>query len=112
MNAQMRLFLIAPELARLAEEATNMAVSHGNIRQQHHEFSKSEEWQEKQADQLKNVILAYHDPFTFDGEDLMSLINHTVMPDRVVHAMCNLGTADNDAYKAFVQDRITNGTVS
>ena len=41
----------------------------------------------------------------------MSLINQTVIPDRVVHAMCNLGTAGNDAYKAFVQDRNTNGTV-
>ena len=67
-HAQMTLFCTAPELAQLAKGATNMAMLGKTV------------WHEKQVDQLKNVILAYHDPFTFKGEDLMSLINQTVHP--------------------------------
>lgn len=76
-SAKSRLFFTAPELARLAEEAETTATSQTNVRQQHHElFLSLTERQDKQADQLLNVI-SVKDPFTFVGEGLVSLISQT-----------------------------------
>ena len=102
-SARSRLFLTAPELARLTEEACAMAGLQDKDCLHHHELSQTLQMrQEKQVKKLKEVIRSYNDPFTFDGEELMSLINQTVMPAKVVRDLCNLQTIGQNAYKTFV----------
>ena len=83
------------------------------MRQKHHDLSQSlQERQEKQVDSLSKVISEHNDPFIFEGKGLVSLFSQAVMPDKVVHGMCNLAAAGQDAYETFVCDQLFKGTVN
>lgn len=111
-SARNRLFYTAPELARLAEEAEATAKSQTNVRQHHHKLSVSlTEAQDKQVSQLLQVI-SPHNPFTFTGDGLVSLISQAVMPDSIVKDMCSITTKGDEAYSSFVKDRITDGNIN
>ena len=64
-SARAKSFLITPELARLADQAKNMAGVSTKAKEQHHKLTadvKSRE--EKSIDKLLNTIRSYTNPFT------------------------------------------------
>lgn len=113
-SARTRLFLIAPELARLAEEVLTIASSSQcTVKQKHHELSEHlDQQQDVQVEKLKETLVAYHDPFTYEEDGLVSIISHTFMPENVVHDMCKLTSMGENAYSSFVNERITTGCVN
>ena len=74
------VFLIAPELARLADQAKNMEGESTKAIEQHHKLTaavKSRE--EKSIDKLSNTIRSYTNPFTQEGRDLYNLVTKKVV---------------------------------
>ena len=112
-NARNRFFLIAPELARLAEEAHAMAGMGKLTRNRHHELSPTLlSNQERNVLQLKATISSYTNPFTYDGGDLVNLVNQSVLPDEVAYAVSHADEIGQQHYAAFVIDRISSEEVN
>jgi hypothetical protein len=101
-----KLFLVAPELARLSEEAESMLGCVKAKRQYHHELLKSAiDRQEQRVVQLKTVI-EESNPFCIEGSDLMNCVTNAVMLDKVKADILQRSQKGKDAYCKFVNERI------
>lgn len=104
-SARAKFFLIASELARLANQTKDMAGVRHEVRGQHHNLTAAVVSQEqKNINKLSNTIRAFTHPYSQDGADLLSLVTKVVTPEEVKNDLCN------QCYRvqapAFVKERI------
>ena len=75
-NARTKFFLIAPELARLAEEAQEMAGLSSKTPKRHHAISATTfTHQEKALVDLITTFRCFTIPFSEQSNDLFNLVN-------------------------------------
>ena len=112
-SARTRFFLIAPELARLAEEASRLAGVSSPLQVHHHDLSPAVlERQERNIQTLRETISSCQNPFLYDGQDLFNIVTKTVMPDEVLHDIINCDKLGLERYSEFVRERIVTSEVS
>lgn len=88
-SACAKFFLIATELARLANQAKDMAGVTHEIRGKHHNLTVAVVSREdKNITKLSNTIRAFTDPFSHDGVDLFNLVTRVVLPEEVKDDLC------------------------
>ena len=100
-------FLIARELAKLAEEAKLMAGTSSKMQTSHHNlttFIRLRE--ERNVQQLTASIQPFTDPFTVKGPDLLNLVMKVHMPEKVKKDLCNQSVIGNKLFRTFVKERI------
>ena len=104
-SARAKFFLIAPEVARLANQAKDMAgVTHG-IRGKHHNLTAAVvSREEKNITKLSNTIRAFTDPFSQDDADLFNLVREKVKDD-----LCNQSAIGLKLFTVFVNEQIQTG---
>lgn len=89
-SACAKFFLIASELARLANQTKDMAGVRHEVRGQHHNLTAAVVSREqKNINKLSNTIRAFTHPFSQDGADLLSLVTKVVTPEEVKNDLCN-----------------------
>ena len=87
-NARTKYFLIAPELAKLAEQAKEMACTSSKKGKHHDAITSVRTHQEKNIEQLVDCIKHFTNPFSEESEDLFSLVTNVVMPEKVKEDFC------------------------
>ena len=102
--------LIAPELARLAEQAKEIAGVSITIQDQHHKLSLAVlSREEDNVSKLTAAIASYTNPFTQPEDSLFNLVTKVVMPEDVQQDLCAHGTEAAKLLRAFVTERIQKG---
>ena len=102
-----KYFLIAPELARLAEQAKQMAGSSSTTPKHHHTLANAVRLlQEKNIEQLKITIRGFTNPFLKESSDIFNLVTKVVMPKEVKRDMCQQSAIGKELYAKFVKERI------
>ena len=95
-SARTKYFLIAPELARLAEQAKLMAGTSSKTQTSHHNLTTAvrlrEEWN---VQQLTASIQHFTNPFTVEDPDLFNLVTKVRMPKKVKKDLCNQSVIGN-----------------
>lgn len=113
-NARTKFFLIAPELARLAEEAKEMAGTTKTKEGTHHHtltvavLSR----EEKNIGKLLNTMESFTNPFTQQGNKLFNLVTKVVVPEKVQNDLVGQSEIGQKLYDAFVKDRIVTGRIN
>ena len=80
-SARTKFFLIAPELARLAEEAQEMAGLSSKTPKRHHALSAATlTHQEKALEDLITTFRPFTNPFSEQSNDLLNLVTKVVVP--------------------------------
>ena len=88
-SARAKFFLIAPELARLAEQAKDMAGVSVKIQDRHHNLTTSVlNREEASIVKLKTIIANYTNPFEQTGEELYNLLTKVVVSEDVKKDLC------------------------
>ena len=104
-SAHTKFFLISPELARLTEEAQEMAGA--NTRIHHHDLSTAIlERHERNIEKLTSTLRSFTNPFAEDSEDLFNLVTKAVMPDKVQDDLCRQSEIGRMMFDIFVAERI------
>ena len=113
-NARSKYFLIAPELARLAEKAKEMSgTSAGKRAKQHHDLSTAVRTrQEKNIEQLVTSFSNFTNPFLDESGDLFNITTKVVMPQKVKEDMCQQSAIGSQMLSRFVNERITTDRIS
>ena len=106
-SARMKYFLIAPELARLAEEAKLMAGTSSKTQTSHHNLTTVVRLrEERNVQQLTASIQRFTNPFTVEGPDLFNLVTKVRMPEKVKKDLCDQSVIGNKLFGTFVKERI------
>ncbi|CAH3043013.1 unnamed protein product [Porites lobata] len=106
-SARTKYFLIAPELARLAEEAKLMAGTSSKTQTSHHNLTTVVRLrEERNVQQLTASIQRFTNPFTVEGPDLFNLVTKVRMPEKVKKDLCNQSVIGNKLFGTFVKERI------
>jgi len=106
-TARTKYFLIAPELARLAEQAKQMTGTSSKTQTHHHNLSTAVRLrQEKNIDRLVNGILRFTNPFTEESADLYNLVTKVVTPENVKKDLSEQSTIGKELFNNFVKERI------
>ncbi|CAH3185540.1 unnamed protein product, partial [Porites lobata] len=89
-SARNKFFLIAPELARLAEEAKNMAgLSRQKKAKEHHNLSTAVlVREERNVKKLTATIERFTNPFTEESDDLFYWVTKVVVAEKVKDDLC------------------------
>ena len=111
-NARTKYFLIAPELARLAEQAKAMAGTSSKKGKHHDAITSVRTRQEKNIGQLVDCINRFTNPFSQESEDLFNLLTKVVMPEKVKKDLCQQFVIENRMLCRFVEDRIKSNKCS
>ena len=111
-NARTKYFLIAPELARLAEQAKEMAGTFSKKGKHHDAITSVCTRQEKNIEQLVDCINRFTIPFSEESEDLFNLVTKVVMPEKVKEDLCQQSVIGNTMLCRFVQDSIKSNKCS
>ena len=111
-NARTKYFLIAPELARLAEQAKEMAGTSSKKGKHHDAITSVRTRQEKNIEQLVDCINRFTNPFSEESEDLFNLVTKVVMPEKVKEDLCQQSVIGNRMLCRFVEDRIKSNKCS
>ena len=98
-SARARFFLIAPEMARLAEEVSNMADISSSGKTTHHDLSETYMQRQEKA-------------ITYEGKDLINIITKTVIPEEVEKDMLKCDKIGDLTCKKFVEERIVRAEVN
>ena len=103
--------MIAPELARLAEQAKEIAGVSIKRQDQHHNLSLTVlSREEDNVSKLTATIASYTNPFTQPQDSLFNLVTKVVMPEEVKSAdLCAQSTEGAKLVRAFVTERIQKG---
>ena len=110
-SARTKFFLIAPELARLAEQAKDMAGVSVKIQDRHHNLTTSVlNREEASIVKLKTIIANYINPFEQTGEELYNLLTKVVVSEDVKKDLCAQSTEGYNLLEKFVTKRIQKGT--
>ena len=105
-NARTKYFLIAPELARLAEQAKEMAGTSSKKGKHHDAITSIHTRQEKNIEQLVDCINRFTNPFSEESEDLFNLVTKVVMPEKVKEDVFQQSVIENRMLCRLVEDRI------
>ena len=111
-NERTKYFLIAPELARLAEQAKEMAGTSSKKGKHHDAITSVRTRQEKNIEQLVHCINRFTNPFSEESEDLFNLVTKVVMPEKVKEDLCQQSVIENRKLCRFVEDRIKSNKCS
>lgn len=112
-NARTKYFLIAPELARLAEQAKQMAGISSKTPTHHHTLTTTAKArQEKNIEQLVSSIQSFTNPFLEESFDLFNLVTKVVMPEAVKKDLCQQSTIGTELFGHFVTERIQSSACS
>ena len=111
-NARSKYFLIAPELARLAEKAKEISgMSACKTEKHHHSLSTAvRARQEKNIEQLVTTFRNFTNPFLVESSDLFNIATKVVMPDKVKEDLCQQSAVGTQLLRRFVEERVTTGT--
>ena len=103
--------MIAPELARLAEQAKEIAGVSIKRQDQHHNLSLTVlSREDDNVSKLTATIASYTNPFTQPEDSLFNLVTKVVMPEEVKSAdLCARSTEGAKLLRAFVTERIQKG---
>ena len=106
-SARTKYFLIAPELARLAEEAKLMAGTSSKTQTSHHNLTTVVRLhEERNVQQLTASIQRFTNPFTVEAPDLFNLVTKVRMPEKVKKDLCDQSVIGNKLFRTFVKERI------
>ena len=106
-TARTKYFLIAPELARLAEQAKLMAGTSSKTQTSHHNLTTAARLrEERNVQQLTASIQRFTNPFTEEGPDLFNLVTKVRMPEKVKKDLCDQSVIGNKLFETFVKERI------
>ena len=110
-NARTKFFLIAPELARLAEEAKEMAgTASMNEDTHHHALTNSViSREEKNIEQLVKNIENFTNPFIQENDELFNLVTKVVVPEKVKNDLLGQSDIGQKLFENFVKDQIQSG---
>lgn len=113
-SARNKFFLIAPELARLADEAKHMAgITSSKEGNHHHTLTASvHSREEKNIEQLLATLETFTNPFTEESDELFNLVTKIVAPDKVKADLTEQANIGLKLYQTFVKDRIKTQKVS
>ena len=106
--------VIAPELARLTEEARCMTGVDRRKQVQHHCLSEavSLTHTERNIQQLKSAIKIFTNPFTEESTDLFNLVTKLVMTDNIKQDLCEQSDTGKKVMEQFTQERIQSDKVN
>ena len=113
-NARTNFFLIAPELARLAEDAKEMAgTTPAKEGTHHHTLSASViSREEKNIEQLVKTMENFMNPFIERSNDLFNLVKKVVIPSKVKEDLLEQSEIGQKLFETFVKDRIQTGQIN
>ena len=112
-SARAKFFLIAPELARLADQAKDMAAVTSKFQDRHHNLTAAVlSREEKNVNKLTTTIENYINLFTEPGEELFNLVTKVVMPEDVKRDLCAQSSEGATLLSTFVTERIQKGNVN
>ena len=113
-NARTKFFLIAPELARLAEDAKEMAgTTPAKEGTHHHTLSASViSREEKNIEKLVATMENFTNPFIEQSNDLFNLVTKVVMPSKVKEDLLEQSEIGQKLFETFVKDRIQTGQIN
>ena len=110
-SARAKFFLISPELARLAEEANDMAGVSTKLQDQHHNLTAAVlSCEEKNISKLTTTIESFTNPFTQPEDCLFNLVSKVVMPEEIKLDLCVQRTEGDKLFRTFVTKRIQEGS--
>lgn len=111
--ARTKFFLIAPELARLAEQAKNMAGGSSKTQGRHHNLATAVlAREEKGVAHLTSTIERFTNPFSDAHTDLFNLVTKVVMPETVKKDLCEQSEISRTLFDCFVKERVQCGKVN
>ena len=111
--ARTKFFLIAPELASLAEQAKNMAGVSSKLQGRHHNLATAVlAREEKGLAQLTATIERFTNPFSDAHTDLFNLVTKVVMPETVKKDLCEQSEIGRRLFDCFVKERVQSGEVN
>ena len=108
-NACTKYFLIAPKLARLPEQAKQVAGSSSRTStcKHHHTLTTAVRLlQERHFEQLTITIRSFTNPFLEEHSDLFNLVTKVVMPKEVKRDICQQSVIGKLLYGNFAKERI------
>ncbi len=112
-SARAKFFLIAPELARLAGEAKEMAGMNSKTQTKHHNLAAFVLQREDRAiDQLLTTLQNFGNPFEEESNDLYNMVAKVVMPEAVKSDLCRQSEIGRTLYETFVKERIQSNKVN
>ena len=113
-NASDKSVIIAPELARLAEEASCMTGVDRRKQVQHHCLSEAVSLTrtERNIQQIKSAIEIFTNPFTEESTDLFNLVTKLVMTDKIKQDLCEQSDTGKKVMEQFTQERIQSDKVN
>ena len=109
-SARAKLFLISPELARLADKANDMAGVSTKLQNQHHNLRAAVlSREEKNISKLTTTIASFTSPFTQSEDCLFNLVSKVVMPEEIKLDLCAQRTEGDKLFRTSVTKRIQEG---
>ena len=110
-SARNKFFLIAPELARLAEEAKNMVgLSRQKKAMEHHNLSTAVLIREERN--VKQLTERFTNPFTEESDDLFNLVTKVVVAEKVNDDLCGQSAIGRKLLETFLNERIKSDKVN
>jgi hypothetical protein len=111
--ARTKFFLVAPELARLAEEARNMADLPKTKAKHHHEFTEAKvKQQEMNVMDLKHTIDTFTNPFADGCDQLINMVTKAVLPEKIQADINKRIEIGEERFVQFVSERIVTNNVN
>ena len=106
-----KFFPIAPELARLPEEAKNMAgLTRKRARERH--YLSTAVLVERNVKKLTATIERFTNPFTEENDDLFNLVTKVVVAEKVKDDLCGQSVIGRKLLETFVNERIKSDKVN
>ena len=111
--ARTKFFLIAPEMANLANQAKNMAGVASKSHTRHHSDTLAVlSREDKNVQMLTETIEKFSNPFTEEDQDLFKIITKVAMPDDIKEDICDQPIIGQRLFDTFVTERIKTGKIN
>ena len=112
-NARTRFFLIAPEMARLAREAYELAdVQRVDKMQRHEQRHALMQKLHRNTEQLLSFFSESPNPFKDNSEQLLNLVTKSVMHEEIANDVHHRNEIGQQRYTEFVENRIKTNKVN
>lgn len=112
-GARTKFFLVAPELACLADEAKQMAGLNTPRSMQHHDLTDAKlKKQEKNVAALYTTITNFTNPFDDECNQLINIVTKAIMPDRVQQDISRRKEIGSQKFAHFVSERIKSNNLN
>ncbi|KAL9972897.1 hypothetical protein ACROYT_G019285 [Oculina patagonica] len=111
--ARTKFFLIAPEIANLAEQAKDMAGVAPKIQTRDHNHTTAVlSREDKNVKALIKTIETFTNPFAEESLDLFNLVTNVIMTDKVKEDLCSQTAIGQTLFDTFVKERIQSEKVN